>query len=345
MSLFHTDSFQKRKWLAPALCLLLLIFLIPLLALAYLINDLNQPMEIQGESILFMVESGTSLTRVANELESMDLIDNSVSMTLYARIQRTAASIQSGEYELTAGMTSMDFLRKMLAGDTYQYRITLIEGWTLEQALNEIWSNSNIVRELNSNSGELVADSLNLVEESVEGLLYPDTYFFTRGTTDREILTRAYERMKEVLTEAWESRLGALPYNDAYDALILASIIEKESAEESERGHIAGVFVRRLELGMRLQSDPTVIYGMGDNFDGDIRREDLLEETAYNTYRINGLPPTPIALAGIDSINASLNPLPSDYLYFVSRGNGTHYFSSTLQEHNDAVSRFQLESQ
>ena len=345
MSLFHTDSFQKRKWLAPALCLLLMIFLIPLLALAYLINDLNQPMEIQGESILFMVESGTSLTRVANELESMDLIDNSVSMTLYARIQRTAASIQSGEYELTAGMTSMDFLRKMLAGDTYQYRITLIEGWTLEQALNEIWSDSNIVRELNSNSGELVADSLNLVEESVEGLLYPDTYFFTRGTTDREILTRAYERMKEVLTEAWESRLGALPYNDAYDALILASIIEKESAEESERGHIAGVFVRRLELGMRLQSDPTVIYGMGDNFDGDIRREDLLEETAYNTYRINGLPPTPIALAGIDSINASLNPLPSDYLYFVSRGNGTHYFSSTLQEHNDAVSRFQLESQ
>ncbi|MBS24838.1 MAG: hypothetical protein CMQ28_04260 [Gammaproteobacteria bacterium] len=345
MSLFHTDSFQKRKWLAPALCLLLLIFLIPLLALAYLVNDLNQPMEIKGESILFMVESGTSLTRVANELESMDLIDNSGSMTLYARIQRTAASIQSGEYELTAGMTSMDFLRKMLAGDTYQYRITLIEGWTLEQALNEIWSDSNIVRELNSNSGELVADSLNLVEESVEGLLYPDTYFFTRGTTDREILTRAYERMKEVLTEAWESRLGTLPYNDAYDALIMASIIEKESAEESERGHIAGVFVRRLELGMRLQSDPTVIYGMGDNFDGDIRREDLLEETAYNTYRINGLPPTPIALAGIDSINASLNPLPSDYLYFVSRGNGTHYFSSTLQEHNDAVSRFQLESQ
>lgn len=345
MSLFHTDSFQKRKWLAPALCLLLLIFLIPLLALAYLVNDLNRPMEIQGESILFMVESGTSLTRVANELESMDLIDNSGSMTLYARIQRTAASIQSGEYELTAGMTSMDFLRKMLAGDTYQYRITLIEGWTLEQALNEIWSDSNIVRELNSNSGELVADSLNLVEESVEGLLYPDTYFFTRGTTDREILTRAYERMKEVLTEAWESRLGTLPYNDAYDALIMASIIEKESAEESERGHIAGVFVRRLELGMRLQSDPTVIYGMGDNFDGDIRREDLLEETAYNTYRINGLPPTPIALAGIDSINASLNPLPSDYLYFVSRGNGTHYFSSTLQEHNDAVSRFQLESQ
>ena len=251
MSLLHTDSFQKRKWLAPALCLLLLILLIPLLALAYLINDLNQPMEIQGESIMFVVESGTSLTRVANELESMDLIDNSGSMTLYARIQRTAASIQSGEYELKDGMTSMDFLRKMLAGDTYQYRITLIEGWTLEQALNEIWSDSNIVRELNSSSGELVADSLNLVEESVEGLFYPDTYFFTRGTTDREILIRAYERMKEVLTEAWESRLGALPYNDAYDALIMASIIEKESAEESERGHIAGVFVRLLELGMR----------------------------------------------------------------------------------------------
>lgn len=345
MSQINTDYFLKKKWIVSALSLLLLIFLIPLLAWIYLINNLNQPMAIEDASITFMVHSGSSLTRVANELENRDLIGSSRNLRLYARIQGTADLIQTGEYELTVGMTPMEFLEKIITGDTRQYRVTLIEGWTLDQALNEIWSNSNIVRKLDSSSGELVADSLNLEEESVEGLLYPDTYFFTRGATDRDLLVRAYERMKEVLTEAWESRLGALPYNDAYDALIMASIIEKESAEGSERGHIAGVFVRRLELGMRLQSDPTVIYGMGGEFAGDIRREDLLEETAYNTYRINGLPPTPIALAGIESINASLNPLPSDYLYFVSRGDGTHHFSSTLEEHNDAVNRFQLESQ
>ena len=345
MSLVKIDYFLKKKWIVSALSLLMLIFLIPLLAWIYLTSNLNQPMVIEDTSITIMVESGSSLTRVANELEKRDLIGSSRNLTLYARIQGTADSIQTGEYELTVGMTPMEFLKKITTGDTRQYRVTLIEGWTLDQALNEIWSNSNIVRKLDSSSGELVADSLNLEEESVEGLLYPDTYFFTRGATDSDILIRAYERMKEVLTEAWESRLGALPYNDAYDALIMASIIEKESARGSERGHIAGVFVRRLELGMRLQSDPTVIYGMGDEFSGDIGREDLLEETAYNTYRINGLPPTPIALAGIESINASLNPLSSDYLYFVSRGDGTHYFSSTLEEHNDAVNRFQLESQ
>ena len=144
-----------------------------------------------------------------------------------------------------------------------------------------------------------------------------------------------------MLASAWESRLGALPYDNAYEALILASIIEKESALGTERGHISGVFIRRLESGMRLQSDPTVIYGLGENYTGNLSRADLAATTAYNTYRIEGLPPTPIALAGMESINASLNPLPSEYLYFVARGDGSHEFSSSLAEHNDAVNRYQ----
>ncbi|MDP6417814.1 MAG: endolytic transglycosylase MltG, partial [Gammaproteobacteria bacterium] len=159
------------------------------------------------------------------------------------------------------------------------------------------------------------------------------------------LLRRANQRLREVLETAWQARLGALPYDNNYQALTMASIIEKESSSLSERGHIAGVFVRRLEQGMRLQSDPTVIYGMGEDYSGDLRRADLVLATAYNTYRINGLPPTPIALAGIDSITASLNPLPSDYLYFVAKGDGSHYFSSTLEEHNAAVDRFQRQPQ
>lgn len=285
---------------------------------------------------------GNSLIGVSNFLAAEGVLDSPRLFTLYARIQGDASSIQSGEYQLVKGSTPIQLLEKMLTGDTIQYRITFVEGWTLSRAIEALWSNPNITRELSSSDPVYVAEALNLEEDSAEGLFYPDTYFFSKGFSDRDILFRANKRLVEVLDAAWEMRLGALPYRSSYEALILASIIEKESAQDSERGHIAGVFVRRLELGMRLQSDPTVIYGIGTEFDGNIRREDLLEETAYNTYRINGLPPSPIALAGFDSINASLNPLPSDYLYFVSRGDGTHYFSSTLEEHNAAVNRFQL---
>lgn len=330
-----------KPWIG--MVLLFAVLLVPLSTWTYLINSLNQPMAIKGDSTLFLVQPGSSLTRVANELQSSGHLRSSRSFIFYALVQGNAESIQSGEYELTAGITALEFLDKMIKGDTFQYRITLVEGWTLKQALDEIWSNPNIDRESTITGAESVATLLDLEVNWAEGMFYPDTYFFPKGTTDIDILRRANERMEQVLDEAWQSRLGALPYREPYDALIMASIIEKESAEGSERGHIAGVFVRRLELDMRLQSDPTVIYGMGDKFEGNIRREDILEETPYNTYRINGLPPTPIALAGIESIYASLNPIPSDYLYFVSRGDGTHYFSSTLEEHNAAVRRFQLQ--
>ncbi len=234
-------------------------------------------------------------------------------------------------------------LDKIVNGESVQYRITLVEGWTFEQALQAIWSADNIVPSLDGLSMAEVSASMNLGRENPEGLLYPDTYFYTKGTSDIELLLRASEKLNTVLSDAWAARLGALPYADQYEALTMASIIEKESASNSERGLIAAVFVSRMELGMRLQSDPTVIYGMGDRYAGNIRREDLSEQTPYNTYRIGGLPPTPIALSGEESIVAALNPEQTDYLYFVAKGDGSHHFSRTLDEHNAAVREYQLQ--
>ena len=320
--------------LATGLLLLGGIAILSLRSLYSPIPDLERPVVVE-------VERGSSLSRVADELHRAGRLPRPALFKLLARWRGVADSIRIGEYELEPGITPARLLDKMVAGDTVQYRVTLVEGWTFAQALEAIWQSEKIRRELDDYDPEQIADLLGLEAAHPEGMLFPDTYFYTRGASDVELLIRANRRLDELLREQWEQRLADLPYDDPFDALILASIIEKESAVGSERGHIAGVFVRRLESGMRLQSDPTVIYGMGDAYTGDIRRADLASETAYNTYRINGLPPTPIALAGLDSIRSSLNPLPSDYLYFVSRGDGSHQFSRSLEEHNEAVNRYQ----
>jgi len=313
--------------------------------MAYLFRTINLPLLLKADAIYFEVESGNSVARIARKLAMEGIYEYPQIFSMYARLRGLASSIQAGEYEITNGISAKDFLNMLVTGDIAQYRVTLIEGWTLDQALNAIWQSPNIRREIALRDKEGISADLQLDFESPEGLFFPDTYFYVKGSTDIEILRRANQKMDEVLTEAWTNRLGALPYENSYEALIMASIIEKESGSGIERGDIAGVFVRRLELGMRLQSDPTVIDGMGEDYKGDIQREDLRKETAYNTYRIDGLPPTPIALAGMESILASLNPVLSEDLYFVSKGDGTHYFSSTLEEHNAAVNRFQISPQ
>ena len=290
------------------------------------------------------VVAGSSLSRVAMELSKAGYLSSPMLFKLWARLQGAENSIQTGEYELSAGITPAQLLDKIVRGDSVQYRITLVEGWTFQQALEALWNAENIRSSLNNSSPTEIAQRMNLDYENPEGLLYPDTYFYTKGTLDIELLLRANERLDTVLSQDWESRLGALPYANSYEALTMASIIEKESASNSERALIAGVFVARLDLGMRLQSDPTTIYGMGDRYAGNIRRADLLEETPYNTYRIDGMPPTPIALSGKESIVAALNPSASDYLYFVARVDGSHQFSRTLEEHNAAVREHQLGS-
>ncbi len=297
---------------------------------------------IDSAPVKIEVVAGSSLSRVAKELGELGYLSSPTVFKIWARLQGVENSIQTGEYEIQSGITPVQLLDKIVRGESVQYRITLVEGWTFQQALDAIFSAENIHGTLTSSSLAEIALRMNLDAENPEGLLYPDTYFYTKGTSDIELLLRANERLDTILTEAWESRLGALPYANPYEALIMASIIEKESASNSERGLIAAVFVTRLDQGMRLQSDPTTIYGMGDRYDGNIRRADLSEETPYNTYRIAGLPPTPIALSGEESINAALNPSASDYLYFVAKGDGSHQFSRTLEEHNAAVREYQL---
>lgn len=297
---------------------------------------------IESTPVKIEVVAGSSLSRVATELAEAGYLTSPTAFKVWARLQGVENSIQIGEYELQSGITPAQLLDKIVRGESVQYRVTLVEGWTFQQALDAIWGEENISRRLNNSTAAEIASRMNLDYENPEGLLYPDTYFFTKGTTDIELLLRANERLGTILSQAWESRLGALPYANSYEALTMASIIEKESASNSERGLIAAVFITRLEQGMRLQSDPTTIYGMGDRYDGNIRRADLSEETPYNTYRIDGLPPTPIALSGAASINAALNPAAADFLYFVARGDGSHQFSRTLEEHNAAVREYQL---
>ena len=302
---------------------------------------LETPIAALDSPVIFEVPAGSSLARVTRDLESAGYIEHPQIFTLLARWRGEAGSLKAGEYELQSGLSPAGLLATLVEGNTRQYRITLVEGWTIRQALEAIWASEKITRQLQAYDTAELAAVLELEGRSPEGQLFPDTYFYVAGTSDVQILRRAHARLNQVLASAWERRLGALPYNGPYDALILASIIEKESAFGAERGHIAGVFIRRLETGMRLQSDPTVIYGLGEAFDGNLTRSHLEQVTAYNTYRIAGLPPSPIALAGLESIEASLNPLPSDYLYFVSKGNGEHQFSSTLEEHNAAVRLYQ----
>lgn len=309
------------------------------------IRFLYFPIASLSEPVIIEVTAGSSLSRVSRELNEAGYLRYPQLFILLARWRGVENAIKTGEYELDAGTTPSLLLEKLVQGDALQYRVTLVEGWTFRQALAEIWQSEKIQINLRAASLSEISELLALDSSNPEGMLYPDTYFYTAGTSDLELLRRANATLNAVLELAWESRLGALPFENSYEALVLASIVEKESGLASERGHIAGVFIRRLEQGMRLQSDPTVIYGMGEIFGGDIRRTDLTAETPYNTYRIDGLPPTPIALAGFESISASLNPLPSDYLYFVAKGDGSHYFSSSLEEHNEAVNRFQRETE
>lgn len=322
---------------------LLLFFVICTLFIA-IIFYLNTPVDSDSEdSIRFEIEQGSSLSAVSAKLNSLGVLSYPQLFSLLARFRGEADQLRAGEFELALELSPAQILDKLVAGQVTQYRVTFIEGWTLRQALEEVWQSERVLIELRGKAVDEISAILDLEQLNPEGMFFPDTYFYTGGSSDVQILRQANARMDEVLADAWETRLGALPFTSPYEALTLASIVERESAVGAERAQIAGVFVRRLELGMRLQSDPTVIYGMGDRYTGNISRSDLRELSAYNTYRIDGLPPTPIGMAGMESIRAALNPLETDFIYFVAKGDGTHHFSSSLEEHNEAVNRYQIE--
>jgi UPF0755 protein len=290
--------------------------------------------------MVIMIEPGRSLTQVTRWLELEGVLRWPRILVLWARWQGIDRLMRTGEYELTPGLTPVSLLSLLMSGRNVQYPVTLVEGWTARQALEHLWAQEAIRVTLRDKTDEELSVLLQSPFPALEGTLFPDTYFYTRNTTDKDILRRAHLQLLNVLESEWRQQAQSLPYDSPWEALIMASIIEKESGFQAEKADIAGVFVRRLQQGMRLQSDPTIIYGMGDSYSGVIRRSDIETTTPWNTYRINGLPPTPIALSGRDSIRASLNPNPGTALYFVSRGDGSHQFSDTLEEHNAAVRRY-----
>lgn len=326
-----------RHWPLAACMALVAALLVLALAQQYL----YRPLATLPEERVFEIEAGTPLARLSRDLRDRGIIEYPILFNLLARFRGFEQEIRHGVYELPAGATPAELLNLFVSGRTRQFRLTLIEGWTFARALAEIQRSEGIEPQLRDMTPEAIAQAMNLEVSFPEGMIFPDTYFYAAGDTDLQILLRANARLREILDLEWESRSEDLSLVSPYQALILASVVEKEAAGSEQRGLIADVFLRRLRMNMRLQSDPTVIYGLGSRFDGDLRAADLDETTPYNTYRINGLPPTPIALAGLDSIHASLRPIASDYLYFVGTNDGNHYFSETLEEHNAAVDCYQ----
>lgn len=320
-----------------------LFFLIVTTALLYkeYQSFLDTPLSIEKKTI-FEVESGMSFTDVNTKLKSLKLTTDTGYFKILARHTGKANKIKSGEYLLSPGLTPNDLLNVLVSGKVIQYSFTLLEGWQLREMMQAIHATDLIEHTLLSNEPVNIMIELGFTDKVAEGLFFPDTYNFPKGSTDKEFLLRAYQRLHDILDEEWQTRAENLPYKTPYEALIMASIIEKETGLASERSTIAGVFVRRLNKNMKLQTDPTVIYAMGKQFNGNIRKKDLDIDSPYNTYRYKGLPPSPIALVGREAIHAALHPEKGKSLYFVAKGDGSHYFSETLKEHNQAVAKYQL---
>ncbi|WP_394151671.1 endolytic transglycosylase MltG [Vibrio maritimus] len=299
----------------------------------------NQPMNLE-EPTLITVERGNSLNTLMATFEGNQWIEPTPFAELVRRFHPELTQIKVGTFELKPTMTFKEAIDAVIEGKEYQLAITFIEGSTFKE-WREQFANADYLEHKTLEMDEkAIAQELGIEHERLEGLFLAETYHYSVGDSDLDILKRANRKLNKVLSESWEQRQDKLPLKNEYEALILASIIEKETSVPSERERVASVFVNRLNIGMRLQTDPTVIYGMGDRYDGNIRKKDLREATPYNTYVINGLPPTPIAMPGKASIMASVNPEDSNYLYFVASGTGGHVFSKNLRDHNRAVQQY-----
>ena len=302
---------------------------------------LKQPLNLTQEQLLD-VPAGATPTGTFNRLEADGVLDGAFWLRLYWRFNLDGQPLHSGEYRMTPGMTAQSLIGLWQRGEVVQYSLTLVEGWNFRQVRSALAKHEKIVQTLAGLSDSEVMDKLGHPGVFPEGRLFPDTYRFVRGMTDVEFLKKAYNRLDDVLAQEWSKRAADAPYTDPYQALIMASLVEKETGVPEERGQIAGVFVRRLKVGMLLQTDPTVIYGLGERYNGKLTRAHLKEANPYNTYIVAGLPPTPIAMVGREAIHAALNPVPGSSLYFVARGDGSHIFSDDLDAHNAAVREFQL---
>lgn len=302
---------------------------------------LTSPSEITKNTV-FSLKKGWNFNRLVSELEVKGLIDKTHYLKVYGRVSKTSGQIKAGEYLLEAGITPLELMDVLTYGRSINYSFTIVEGSTFKQLQASLSKVDNLVDDLAGLSGDKLLKQLEINYEHPEGLFLAETYSYERNTKTSELLKRAHKLLQKTLSTEWNGKQKELPYKNPYESLIMASIVEKETARADERPIIAGVFNRRLKTGMRLQTDPTVIYGMGDRYKGNIRRSDLRKPTPYNTYVIPALPPTPIAMVGREAIRAALNPAPGKALFFVAKGDGSHYFSETLKEHNRAVQQYQI---
>jgi UPF0755 protein len=299
------------------------------------------PLKLVASPLDFHVPAGSSLRAVSQLLPAAGISVSPWQFELLARWKGKDAQIKAGSYEIERGVTAVQLLDKLTRGDVSQSEVALIEGWTFRQMREALDKHPYLVHESGGLSEAEILTRIGATERSPEGLFFPDTYLFSKNSSDLDVLKRAYRAMRAALHEEWERRDPAVPYASPYEALIAASLVEKETGTASDRPLVAAVFVNRLANDMPLQTDPSVIYGLGERFDGNLRKSDLTRDTAYNTYTRPGLPPTPIAMPGRASLQAALRPANSDHLYFVARGDGSSQFSRTLEEHNRAVNRYQ----
>ena len=321
--------------------LLMLAALVALVGAGGLVWYGNRPLQIEPLPKTLNVTPGTNLRSLSAMLEREGVVPNAQMFWLLGRVLGKAGTLKVGVYVLDRPLTPLELYTKIQRGEVSQAIVQFIEGWNWREVRAELAAQPLLKNDSAGMSDAEILQAIGAEESHIEGLLFPDTYFYAPQASDLSILRRAYRRQHEKLMSAWETRAPGLPYRTPYEALIMASIVEKETGAASERPRIAGVFLNRLKRGMRLQTDPTVIYGLGDRFDGNLRKADLQRDTPYNTYTRAGLPPTPIAMPSEAAIQAALNPAKTDALYFVARGDGTHVFSSTLDAHNRAVNRYQ----
>jgi peptidoglycan lytic transglycosylase G len=300
------------------------------------------PIELASETVDFSIRPGSSLRSATRQLIEAGLPLTEWEFVLLARVNGASAAVKAGSYQVAAGVTPFLLLRKITRGEYAQTEILFPEGWTFRQMREAMEAHPDLKHDTASLSEAAIMEKLGDPGKVAEGMFFPDTYVFAKGSSDLAVLARARRAMKSRLDAAWAKRDPGLPVADPYEALILASIVEKETGRESDRTMVAAVFSNRLRLKMKLQTDPSVIYGMGEQFDGNLRKRDLVRDTPFNTYTRSGLPPQPIAMPGLASIAAVMHPAKSDALYFVSRGDGTSEFSRTLIEHNRAVAKYQL---
>ena len=317
----------------------ILVILVSLIGL--LIFTLYRPLPV-NETTMIEIEKGYGLNQVIDRLNEQELVNRPLILKGYVKVFKRSDDIKAGEYLISKTNNAIQLIQKISEGSVYYHQIRLREGSTINELIDLFKNNDALKKDKNFEDKNKIRSNLGLEINSLEGMFHPDTYNYIKGDTYLDILKRSNIKHQKILNELWDQRKIGLPFNNSYEALILASIIEKEGTEKKQ---IAGVFVRRLKLKMKLQSDPTIIFALGDEYDGDIKSSHIKMKHPYNTYYIQGLPPGPIGLVSESSIEAALNPEEGNSLFFVSKGDGTHYFSDTLEEHNQAVQRFLLNKQ